>query len=258
VPIPQSKLSVILLAAGIGRRLGAGRQAPKVLLDFDGATLIARHIRMLSELGVARITVVTGFMADTLKTSIAALAPRVPVTLVHNPRFDEGSVVSFAVGAAHLAAERGEATGMVLMDGDVLYDSRMLKRLFAATGENILLVDRDIEPGDEPVKICFDGADRIVDFRKKPEHAHVRHGESVGFFRFSAVMAATLGARAQAYAADDRARLEYEEVIRDLILLEPDRFHAEDISDLPWTEIDFPEDVARARDEILPQLESAS
>jgi len=229
-----------------------------VLLDFDGATLIARHIAMLADLGVARIVVVTGFMADTLEASIAALDPRVPVSFVRNPRFDEGSVVSFAVGAAYLAGQADEPSSMVLMDGDVLYDARMLDRLAAAPGENILLVDRDIEPGDEPVKICFDAEGRIVDFRKQPEHPHVRHGESVGFFRFSPAMAAILGERAAAYAADDRARLEYEEVIRDLILASPDRFHAEDISDLPWTEIDFPEDVARARDEILPQLERAS
>jgi choline kinase len=48
--------------------------------------------------------------------------------------------------------------------------------------------------------------------------------------------------------------LEYEEAIRDLILAEPDRFDAQDVGDLPWTEIDFPEDVVRARDVILPQL----
>jgi choline kinase len=48
--------------------------------------------------------------------------------------------------------------------------------------------------------------------------------------------------------------LEYEEAIRDLILEDPTRFTAEDVGDLPWTEIDFPEDVDRARDIILPQL----
>ena len=48
--------------------------------------------------------------------------------------------------------------------------------------------------------------------------------------------------------------LEYEEAIRDLILEGPQRFGAEDVGDLPWTEIDFPDDVVRAREIILPQL----
>jgi choline kinase len=119
------------------------------------------------------------------------------------------------------------------MDGDVLYEPRMLDRLVRAAGENLLLVDREIEPGDEPVKICFSG-ERIVDFRKRPEHAHDWHGESVGFFRFSGSMASALADRCADYVANAGAGLEYEEAIRDLILAFPDRFSACDISDLPW------------------------
>jgi choline kinase len=33
------------------------------------------------------------------------------------------------------------------------------------------------------------------------------------------------------------------------------RFGFEDVTSLPWTEIDFPEDISRARDEVLPQIE---
>ena len=152
--IPEAKLFVILLAAGVGRRLGQDEPAPKVLLDFDGTTLIERHLAMLAEAGVAGITLVTGFMADTLEAEVRAAAPGVPVTFVRNPRFREGSVVSFAVGAQALLADAGDDALVMLMDGDVLYDSRMLDRLIAAEGENILLVDRELEPGDEPVKIC--------------------------------------------------------------------------------------------------------
>jgi choline kinase len=46
----------------------------------------------------------------------------------------------------------------------------------------------------------------------------------------------------------------YEEPIRDMIIASssisacnPGRFGFEDISGLPWTEIDFPEDVVKAR-----------
>jgi choline kinase len=104
------------------------------------------------------------------------------------------------------------------------------------------------------VKVCFLG-DTIVDFRKRPEFPHDRHGESVGFFRFSPAMAARLGRQCQALADAGGAMLEYEEAIRDLILEDASRFVAADVGDLPWTEIDFPEDVVRARDIILPQLQ---
>ena len=45
-----------------------------------------------------------------------------------------------------------------------------------------------------------------------------------------------------------------DEAIRDLILEHPERFGAVDVRDLPWTEIDFEEDVVRARSHVLPQL----
>ncbi len=53
---------------------------------------------------------------------------------------------------------------------DVLYDERLMARLLDSALPDCLLLDREIEPGDEPVKLCVrDG--RIVDFRKRPTDA---------------------------------------------------------------------------------------
>ena len=88
---------------------------------------------------------------------------------------------------------------------------------------------------------------RIVDFHKRPSVPHEWHGESVGFFRFDAPTATELADRADDYVRGGRRALEYEEPIRDMILHSaPGRFGYEDISGLPWTEIDFPEDVTKA------------
>lgn len=247
----HKNFTAILLAAGVGRRLGRPEPAPKVLLEFGGRSLLDRHFEALAAAGVGEVVIVVGFEAGQIEAAVRALAPPFPVRFVHNPRFTEGSVVSLAAANATLRA--GE--GAVLMDGDVLYDHGMLRRLRDGAAENSLLVDRELEPGDEPVKLCFDAADRIVDFRKKPEHPGVRHGESVGFFRFSPATAAELADRCDWYV-QNAPNLEYEEAIRDLMLAEPGRFGAEDVTDLPWTEIDFEEDVVKAREVVLPQLEA--
>jgi choline kinase len=94
----------------------------------------------------------------------------------------------------------------------------------------------------------------IVDFRKKPTEAHDFHGESVGFFRFTPQTAAELADRADEYVTSGRRGTEYEEPIRDMIMQSAqDRFGFEDITGLPWTEIDFPEDVEKAIT-LLPAL----
>src|SRR6185312_656626 len=242
-----SPVSAIILAAGVGRRLG--NSAPKVLLDFGGKTLLARHIAALHSHGVHNIAITVGHRPDLIRHELDRIGALDGVALVENPRYREGSVVSLAVQRERLTA----GATVLLMDGDVLYDTRMIARLLAAPAENVLLFDEAIEPGDEPVKICLSGT-TIVDFAKLPEHAHERHGESVGFFRFSADMAAAVAERTNAYVRAGRIGAEYEAALRELILAHPHRFGYEDISDLPWTEIDFEVDVARARQEILPRL----
>jgi choline kinase len=242
-------MTAIILAAGVGRRLS--NATPKIMLEFGGRTLLERHITALAANGITDVTITVGNRANVIRRELERLSLADRVMLVDNPRYLDGSIVSLWVQRARLSAGRP----ILLMDGDVLYDHRMIARLLAAKAENVLLLDRAIEPGDEPVKICLRG-NTIVDFAKKPGHAHDWRGESVGFFRFSAPMAAALAERAAAYVQAGEAATEYETAIRDLILAYPDRFWYEDISDLPWTEIDFDADITRARQEILPRIET--
>ncbi len=254
--VQASQCTAVLLAAGVGRRLGDSHDGPKVLLEFGGRSLLERHIKALVANGVPRLMITVGHEAQAIRDAVAALRERgdlggLQIGFADNPDYRDGSLVSL-----HVQHEVMRSGGeIILMDGDVLYDARMIARLIAADHEGVLLLDWEIEPGDEPVKICFDHAGQIADFRKIPANPYVRFGESVGFFRFSGAMAATLANRCAWYVAQGRVKTEYEEAIRDLLLAEPPRFGAEDISDLPWTEIDFEEDVTRARLVILPQLE---
>ena len=242
----------VVLAAGVGKRLGAGHAGPKMLLAFGGRSLLQRRLQALAACGVREVSITVGHEGEAVRAEALRTAPAgLAVSFVENPRYREGSLLSLLVQARAFAAGRP----VLLMDGDVLHDARMVARLLGAGAPDRLLVDPELEPGDEPVKVCFRG-ERIVDFRKVPADPGERHGESVGFFRFSPATAAALHARGmEIAAAPGGGALEYEEAIRDLLLAPGAAFGAVDVGDLPWTEIDFPEDVAKARDVILPQLQ---
>ena len=241
----------VILAAGRGRRMGNGEDsAPKILLKFGGRSLLERHLAILESCGIEECFIVVGFAADQVRDEVARVAPGVRVSFIENPRFTEGSVVSLRV--AEPVMKRGEP--ILLMDGDVLYDRRLMERLVGTGIDNCLLMDRNIEPGDEPVKLCIRNGE-IVDFHKVPKNAYDWHGESVGFFRLSPGIAEALVSRSRDYVEGGRGGMEYEEPLRDLILASPPgTFGYEDVSDLPWTEIDFPEDVIKAETEIQPAL----
>jgi len=241
-----------ILAAGVGDRLGDVQdKPPKALLEFGGRTLLARHLDNLARIGVEDVVIGVGYRQEDIRAAAEGAGFPGRISYAENPDYREGSVITMAV----LGAAMTDAGGPVLlMDADVLYAPAIMERLAGSAHGNCLLIDRDFEEGDEPVKICVRGEREIVDFRKIVKTPYDWCGESVGFFKWSPAVAADLAGRAGAYVADDRRAEPYEEVIRDAVLAEPAAFGFEDITGTPWIEIDFPEDVARAAEEVLPVI----
>ena len=245
-------MKAIILAAGVGRRLGKGwSERPKILLDFLGRSLLQRHVEALLRVGIDHITVAVGHRAADIEEAISGLDLGATVRTRFNPRYKLGSVVT-------LWSVRDVFNGggdVLLLDGDVLYDPRILARLVDSPCSNAFLLDREIEAGEEPVKICVRGA-QIVDFGKQVDRPYEFLGESVGFFKFSGETCSKMALSLDGYIERGETEEPYEEVIRDYILGEPPgTFGFEDISGLPWIEIDFPADVARAARDVLPRLE---
>lgn len=244
-------MKAIMLAAGIGRRLGGDVSdlPPKALLRFDGQTLLQRHIDVLRGVGIQALTLVVGYRAGDIAAEIAAIGARSFVTTIHNPNFTEGSLVS--LWAARAALTSGE--DILFMDADVLYDPALIERLVDTEHRNAFLIDRDFEPGDEPVKLCLRNG-VLAEFRKKIDGAYDVIGEWPGFLRLAPAEAAKIAAALDRYVATGRRDQPYEEPMRDVLLADPQAFGIEDITGTPWIEIDFPEDLARAEREILPLL----
>ena len=225
-------------------RLGeAAGGRPKCLLQFGGKSLLQRHIEILNDLDTDRIIIITGYRRADIEAALATINSRAPVEPVINPNYESGSVVSLHCAYDHLT----DGTDTILMDADVLYDPAILGRLFNTSSSNCFLLDRDFEPGEEPVKLCLAG-NTPVEFRKKPdtEISWDCQGESVGFFRFDAAVSARLAHKAGEYIENNRTDEPYEDAIRDLLRETPGLFQFEDITGRDWIEIDFPADVERA------------
>jgi choline kinase len=253
-------MRAIILAAGRGSRLSQsqGSQLPKCLLKFGGISLLERHLRLLQAAGVQEVVMALGFEHPIIERELARLAglglPQAEIFL--NERFTLGSVLS-----VHVAAEALRRGGdVLLMDADVLYDERIMQALTTGRApSNRILIDREFEAGDEPVKVCVkDGVP--VELRKQlaPGLSFDCIGESVGFFRFDEHAARRLADLVAHYIDSGRANLPHEETLRDLILERSQVFQIVDVTGAPWVEIDFPADVERAAREVLPQLVSLS
>jgi choline kinase len=246
-------MHAIILAAGQGNRLAEfnpdGR--PKCLLEFGGRSLLARQLDILFQLGIRQITLVVGYEADLIIEHVGTLSSRPRVAFVYNPAFTKGSVLSLLAAAEVL--QGGEA--VLVLDADVLFHPQILRRLVQSTHPNCYLIDRNFIPGDEPVKIAvYKG--KMVEFRKSlsEDIEFDTLGESVGFFKFSSEIAVKIAQACDDYRTEGLLDAPHEEALRDLLLLEPLVFACEDVSGLPWIELDFPEDVERAVKQILPAI----
>lgn len=248
-------MRAIILAAGVGQRLNNTHRGPKSLLTFGSKSLLQRHLENLAQLGIDHIAICVGYEADKIRHAVAESGFAMQTSTVLNPDFRAGSVVSLWTMRHYLCA----GGDVLLMDADVLYRPDLLARLVHTTHANCFLLDRDFEPGLEPVKLCVRGR-TLVEFRKQlpSDLQYDFAGESVGFFRFDEETAARLARQTEAYVRDGRHGEPYEDAIRDLLLAAPENFDFEDVTGLPWVEIDFPEDIERAQHEILPQLNEAT
>jgi choline kinase len=248
-------MRAIILAAGRGIRLQQSeeQQLPKCLLQFGGMSLLERHLRLLKNAGVDDVVLALGFRHELVAAELDRLAWQPRPEIVLNTRFELGSVLT-----VHVVAEALTRGGdVLLMDADVLYDARIATALVAGSEPlNRLLIDRDFEAGDEPVKLCVrDGAP--IELRKQlaVDLQYDTIGESVGFFRFDHATARRLAALVALYVDTERSHLPHEEAVRDLLQERSGIFDVADVTGSPWIEIDFPGDVARAAHEVLPQLQ---
>lgn len=246
-------MKAIICAAGRGVRLGAN--SPKILLEFGGRTLLEWHALRLREVGVQEVVLVTGFMRQKIASVLPEISARhgSPIRQLVNERFHEGSLLSLATALPEI---EGSHEAILLMDADVLYPAEMLARLIRSNNQTALLLDREYSTNDDDPVLVPVKAGRPFEFRKKWTGEADFVGESIGFFKIAPADLPLLIEETHARKTGGEVRDSYDDVLRAMVLA--DRFGFEDVTSLPWTEIDFPDDVSRARDEVLPRIERGS
>jgi choline kinase len=204
---------------------------------------------------VQDVLLVTGYLREQIARVLPDIGLRYGVN-VHelvNERFHEGSVLSVA---AALPEIEGARESILLMDADVLYPAQILEQLIRSDHPTALLVDREYSTrDDDPVLVPVKNG-RPFEFRKNWTGQADFVGESIGFFKIAPDDLPMLIEETRARSAGSEVRDSYDDVLHAMVLA--DRFGFEDVTGLPWTEIDFPEDVSRARDEVLRKIERAN
>jgi choline kinase len=196
---------------------------------------------------------VVGYQSHEIEAEVARLGVEDFVEFLNNPRYRDGSVVSMWTGRVTLSA--GEP--VLFMDADVLYDPSILRAMIDGPSATCFPFDTEFEDGDEPVKFCLRGT-RPVEFRKAVKNEdYDLVGEWIGFIRLAPDFATALAEQVDVFVNQGQLSEPYEEAVRNL-LLSPlgDTVGVINVAGKAWIEIDFPEDVKRAENEILPRIDA--
>ena len=239
-------MKALILAAGRGKRLKAN--VPKILLKIGNKSLLERHVENLLNLGIKNIGIVIGYKSNQLRNFIKKIDKKKNIKIFKNYSYKLGSIVSL-VSASNFFYIKGN---LILMDGDVLYDKKILKKLFNSKKKNCLIIDKKFEKGQEPVKVCIKN-NKIIDFGKIVNQDFDYQGESVGFFKFSNKSSLKFLEQSRKIMKSNK-NLMYEEAIQKIIKEKKIRMDFENITNLPWIEIDFKKDLIFAKKKVLKQI----
>lgn len=230
----MSPSRAVILAAGNGKRMGRlTADRPKAMLEVDGRPLVDRHLEALAACGIADVAIVVGYQQRALRDHLGDR-----VEFIENTRYREtNSLYSLSLAREQLL------DGTVIMNSDLLVSPELLARLVFAPVGDAVLIDTAGELADEEMKVkTWQGF--AIDFGKElpPWDAD---GENVGILKFGARGARRLVKHLDRLVAEGHLNAWAPQAFRAVAQEWPLRAITTD--GIPWTEIDFPEDLERAR-----------
>ena len=223
---------VIILAAGMGTRLG--RPFPKPLTELGGGhSIMYQQISKLREaLPGIRITIVVGFKRDLIMEAFP------DVLFAYNEIYDQTNTSKSLLRGLQLSADGG----VLWLNGDVVFDIAILERIdsLMAQDQSFVCVNT-AAVGEEEVKYTVDEAGHINELSKSVSNPL---GEAIGInYVSNGDKRALLTALATVEDQDYFERGIEVAVAEDGLQVLP-----VDISDLYAVEVDFEEDLARAKE----------
>lgn len=223
-------MKIIILAAGIGSRLG--KPHPKTLTMLSNGRSILQHQvkALLRYVDIDDIYVVVGFKKELIMEAFPEL------TYVYNDYFDTTNTSKSLLRALRKTRQ----DDVIWLNGDVVFDHVVIGRLMREPRSCMAVNTASV--GEEEVKYNLDEEGFIREVSKQVTYAQ---GEAVGINKINQGDIALLLDKLEECEAQDYFEKGIELAIQQGLKLVP-----VDISDVICTEIDFEEDLRRVNEQL--------
>lgn len=241
-------MQAVMLAAGMGKRLKKYTENnTKCMLKIQDKTLIERAIEALLESGITKLIIVAGYKGDNLKNFLLKecknpKVKKMEIQFIDNDIFDKtNNIYSLSLAKDALAKD-----DTILLESDLIYDYKLIKRLVDSKDENLVSVAKYEQWMDGTV-IKIDKDRNVLEFIEKKNFSFKQLDEyykTVNVYKFSQKFLNEqflpfLDAYIKAYGENEY----YELVLKIIAHLSRSELKAIDVSDIDWYEIDDAQDL---------------
>jgi hemolysin erythrocyte lysis protein len=238
-------MQAIILAAGMGRRLGEyTRDNTKCMLPVNGVRLIDRVLGQLSQLGLSRVVIVVGYKGQNLIDYIGhRYDDRLKIEYVNNPVYDKTNNIY----SLSLAKDKLQEDDTLLIESDLIFDDSLFRMILDNPYPNLALVDK-YETWMDGTMVRIDEDNNIVNFIPKKAFKYKdvdSYYKTVNIYKFSREFSQNkyvpfLDAYSKALGNNEY----YEQVLRVITLIDNAELKALPITNgAKWYEIDDVQDL---------------
>lgn len=234
--------SAVILAAGLGSRLKERTlNKPKGFLELGNQSLVEQSIQKLLRYGIDKIWIGTGYLDHWYQ----ALANNYPqVTCTKNEGYQCTGSMETLYNLRNSIDE-----DFLLLESDLLYESRALSLLLDDSRQDILLLSGKTNSGDE-VYVGTDSTGHLVNMSKDKRIITEPAGELVGISKISL---STYSHLCNFYKNSQNKTMNYEDAF--VGLTNQKDIPVKVVNDLIWCEIDDENHLNRALNVIYPKIE---
>lgn len=238
-------MQAIILAAGMGRRLGEyTRDNTKCMLPVNGVRLIDRVLGQLSQLGLSRVVIVVGYKGQNLIDYIGhRYDDHLKIEYVNNPVYDKTNNIY----SLSLAKDKLQEDDTLLIESDLIFDDSLFRMILDNPYPNLALVDK-YETWMDGTMVRIDEDNNIVNFIPKKAFKYKdvdSYYKTVNIYKFSREFSQNkyvpfLDAYSKALGNNEY----YEQVLRVITLIDNAELKALPITNgAKWYEIDDVQDL---------------
>lgn len=236
-------MKAVILLAGVGSRLHPlTLDKPKALLPIGDSTILENMITKLQNSGVSSFVIVCGHMQETIKDYVSKTFPNINVAFVTNDKYlTTNTGYSILVARKHLENE-----AFIKLDGDVIFDEKIIKKLFDTDDSTSYVCTDSTSVDNEVIKVILGKEGEVKRISNKLPVVEVV-GESIGIEKISVKTSSILFDELDSMMSDESNHQNYYEVAYDKIIQKGAKFKAVDITGLHWVEMDNLADYNQAK-----------